>query len=121
VRNVGDVGFTAGLTEKIGLAVSYQNQIYDYEQDSGPNNRSAMLDGWSTWEAGRSVQVVAGNPGVVGYKYGIVEHTHEKAIFVPESLLPVSNDVRDINSHYLFAGVEHSFNRSCSSMRGLAP
>jgi hypothetical protein len=111
VRNVGDVGFTAGLTEKIGLAVSYQNQIYDYEQDSGPNNRSAMLDRMEHLGGLEGqFKLWPETLGVVGYKYGIVEHTHEKAIFVPESLLPVSNDVRDINSHYLFAGVEHSFN-----------
>jgi len=72
-----------GMTEKIGLAVSYQNQIYDYEQDSGPNNRSAMLDRMEHLGGWKSVQVVAGNPGGGGYKYGIVEHTHEKAIFVP--------------------------------------
>lgn len=111
VRNVADLGVTAGLTEKFGLNISYQNQIYDYEQDRYLNNRSAMLDRMEHLGGLEGqIKMRPETKVLVGYRYGIVNHTHEKYIFVPESFFLVKNDVRDVNSHYLFAGVEHALN-----------
>jgi predicted porin len=110
VRNVADVGATAGLTEKIGLAVSYQNQIYDYEQDTGLNNRSAMLDRMEHLAGLEGqIQLRPETTALLGYRFGIVDHTHDSIILIPGAgFFP--NDVRNVNSHYLFAGVEHTFN-----------
>lgn len=108
VRNVADVGVTAGLTEKIGLAVSYQNQIYDYEQDTGANNRSAMLDRIEHLIGLEGqLQLRPETTALLGYRYGIADHTHDHTIYLPAA---APNDVRNVNSHYLFAGVEHTFN-----------
>jgi predicted porin len=119
VRNVADLGVLAGLTEKIGLSVTYQNQIFDYEQD-GVNSRSATLD---------RIEHLAGLQGritmkpefelLVGYQYGIVDHTHQSNLL----LIPIAEiapgtyayqvatpDVRNVNSHYLYAGVDYTFN-----------
>jgi predicted porin len=119
VRNVARLGVTAGLTEKIGLAVSYENQIYDYEQDTGFNNRSAMMDRMEHLAGLEGqLQLRPETKALLGYRYGIVDHTHSKVIYIMEEVIPgfpwawvpESNEVRDVNSHYLFAGVEHSFN-----------
>jgi len=118
VRNVAGLGVTAGLTEKVGLAVSYENQIYDYEQDSGNNNRSAMMDRMEHL-AGLEGQIKLRpeTMALVGYRYGIVDHTRDSVIYVPQEVLPglwvntpFENEVRDVNTHYLFAGLEHAFN-----------
>jgi len=118
VRNVADVGVTAGLTEKIGLAVSYQNQIYDYEQDTGLNNRSAMLDRMEHLVGLEGqIQLRPETTALLGYRYGIGDHTHDHYMSIPVEVFPglwlplaFKNDVRNVNSHYLFAGVEHTFN-----------
>ncbi len=113
-RNVVDVGATAGLTEKIGLNVSYQNQMYDYNQDTGPNNRSAMFDrAEHLFGLEGQFQLRPETMGLLGYRYGIVKHLYsggtDHEIFVPGLVLPVPGNVRDVNSHYLYAGVDHKF------------
>jgi predicted porin len=111
VRNVANVGLTAGLTEKIGLSVSYENQIYDYEQD-GLNSRSAYLDRMEHLPGLQGEFLLKPELKVmVGYQYGIVEHTHQSnLLFVPGSLGLYEPSVRDVNSHYLYAGVDYTFN-----------
>jgi len=110
VRNVADVGVMAGLTEKVGLKVSYQNQIYDYEQDTGSNNRSLMMDRMEHLPSLEGqLKLKPETTALVGYRYGIVDHTRDGSITVPGDPNVESPDVRNVNSHYLFAGVEHAF------------
>lgn len=108
VHNRAKAGVTAGLTERLNLTVSYQNDIWDFE-NTGANSFSALLDRMEhlgTIELGYSV-TPATSAGI-GYMYKDVASRSTDLISTSVGLAPA--DSRDNRSHFIYGGVEHQFN-----------
>ena len=117
IRNLGSINFGAQLTELFKLELGYANTFYDYQQDVGDvapgvPSRSGLLD---RIEHLASVnfrwQIVPETDAIVGYQFGVVDFTSDEAIGIdPTTGNPISSDIRNSRSHYLFGGVDHRFN-----------
>jgi len=108
VHNRAKAGVTAGVTERLNLTVSYQNDIWDFE-NSGVNSFSALLDRMEhlgTVELGYSV-TPATSAGI-GYMYKDVSSRSSDMISTAAGLQPA--DSRNNRSHFIYGGVEHQFN-----------
>jgi hypothetical protein len=109
-RNIANAGVDAGLTERLKLTFSYNNEIYDYE-NSGFNSYSARLDRMEhlgTIEGGW--EFTPNTSGLIGYRYGDVVSRSNSQIFV-DNVGAVNAEERDRRSHYIYAGVEHDFSQ----------
>ena len=123
IRNTGSVDFTADLTANAGLELGYANNFYDYEQDAatvaalvakgllpGPGpSRSALLDRIEHLASlNLRWRLAPETLGVLGYQFGIVNYTSGE--FVDAPLNSVVSSDRDLYSHTLMVGADHSFN-----------
>lgn len=113
-RNYGAIAANAGLTERLGSRVQYQNISYDYDED-GPGSRSALLDRMEhlatldmRWQFQPTVV------GIVGYQYGYIDYNSKdylaNPIFFPPGTKLAIGDDRDQESHYGFVGVDYTLN-----------
>jgi putative beta-barrel porin BBP2 len=112
LNNVARVGLRAELTPIFGLDVSYQNTIWDFDQE-GPGSRSAILDRMEhlgningRWQAAQNTA------GLFGYMYGAVgfssdESLAQNAPFVAGTQTDPAS--RDSTSHTIYLGVDQIF------------
>lgn len=112
MRNTANINFAAGLTEQLGLVVGYNNNWFDYDQtlsSSSPGLRSALLDRMEHLGMinGRWT-IVPSTIGVLGYQYGVTEYTSKDPLDGPGGV--IQPNTRDNTSHYVYAGVDHTFN-----------
>ena len=115
IHNLGNINFSADLTDQAGISVGYTNHYYDYDDSFKPGNAtasySALLDRVEhlahvnlRWQAAPETTAI------VGYQYGVVDYTSNENLFpgVPGSTI-LGKD-RDNDSHYVFLGVDHNLN-----------
>ena len=117
IRNLGSINFGAQLTELFKMELGYSNTFYDYQQDAGDvatgvPSRSGLLDRIEHLASlNFRWQIVPETDAIVGYQFGVVDFTSDEAIGVdPTTGNPISADIRNSRSHYLFGGVDHRFN-----------
>ena len=107
IRNRARVELNADFSETVGVRLAYQNEIYDYEQ-KGPNSRSALLDRMEhTPQVEGLWHFRPDTSGLLGYQFRLVNYRGSDDIFfagVPTAFDP---EVRDLQSHRVYAGVEH--------------
>jgi len=127
IHNNGMISFNAVLNQNLDGVLSYNNNLYNYQQTFGdvynPNtaalnpSRSALLDRMEQlataslrWKA-MSDLTLAG-----GYTYGHTGYTSSEPIIfspaVPETLgnpLNTPSNIRDNDSHYVFVEADEQF------------
>ena len=106
MRNRASVDLLAQATETFGIGVGYQNSWYDYQDESVPGSRSALLDRLEhllrldgRWQARPDLV------GIVGYQFENVGYTGDE-LLVPGGTL-FSED-RDSRSHFGYVGAEYT-------------
>lgn len=112
LRNTARVGLNAELTPVIGLDVSYQNSIYDYDE-SGNGSRSALLDRMehlgninARWQAAQNTA------GLFGYMYGAAGYSSSDSLAENAPFVPGTNTdpaSRDSTSHTIYVGADQIF------------
>jgi hypothetical protein len=119
IRNDGAINFHATITPLLGIVLGYDNTLYDYDQ-SGPGSFAAELNRMehlvildTRW------QIFKQTTGVVGYRFGAVDHTSNDSLNPnPLNLNPdpnfVSPSIRNNRSHAVYVGADHSFRRDLS-------
>lgn len=113
LRNYAGIAFTGTLTEQLGTRIGYSNGYYDYEE-KGPGSRSALLDRLEHLiSADLRYAFQTTTTGLVGYQFGINDYTSSDYLTNPAwypagTKLPKA-DVRNQQSHYIFAGLDHKF------------
>ena len=119
IHNAASASLQAELTRLLGVAVSYHNSVWDYE-NSGGNLFSPSLSG----RLDRMEHAVSGDlrwhalpetTAVVGYTFGMTAYSSTEIIgFLPTVGL-FDSSIRDLQSHALYVGVEHSFPRDVTA------
>jgi hypothetical protein len=116
-RNRVSPELTVGFSESISGVFTYANTWFNYEQ-KGVGSRSALLDRLDH-ELGANLRWQQSPSTVfsVGYLFDLANFTSGDAITLgPPYVSPSS---RDSLSHFIFAGVDYSFNAELSgSLRG---
>ncbi len=116
MRNTGSIAFTAGISERVSTRIGYVNSLYDYTED-GVNSRSAMLDRMEHLiSADLRYQFQPTTTGLIGYQYGFTGYNSDDFLYDPASGIALPAEYRDSESHYLFLGVDHSFNSQLSAL-----
>jgi hypothetical protein len=117
LRNQGRLLFSAQLTRVLGLQIGYNNVLWDYEQD-GPGSRSAVLDRMEQmglinlrWQA------LPETTAILGYNFGLVQYTGDEPIGIMYQPFPVyvMSDDRDLQSHYIYGGLNQNLLRNMSA------
>jgi len=115
LRNYGNIMFTAGLTDQMGLSLGYANTLYDY-RDNGADSLSALLDRMVhlgtvnlRWTVAPSTVLL------VGYQFGVNDFTGNTDTLIPNPHPTAAHptlisDERNNFSHYAYVGADHSFN-----------
>jgi hypothetical protein len=117
IHNDGTISFTAGLTAKLDLQLSYVNNLYAYQQlgaqVSTPNDvpsRSALLDRMEQLATvNLNWKIMNDLTGVLGYSYGHEGYTSPEAIIYTGTVPTVFSRVRDSDSHFFFVGADERF------------
>ena len=113
LHNTGRLGFSAAVTPLLGLEAAYQNDYWDFKDGGHASSLSALLDRdehlgsiTARWQA------MPGTVGLLGYQYGVVDHTSKDSLDALTAFgAPfVDPNIRDATSHYIFVGVDQSFN-----------
>jgi len=112
IRNTASAGFTAQITQMLGLQLDYVNTFYDYEQE-GAGSYSARLDRMEHLaSASLRWQVLPQTVGVLGYQFGEVDYSSDDALGVIDLgflQIPVGDPTdRNNRSHYVFVGVDQN-------------
>lgn len=109
IHNDGRIALNAELTPLLGLEAAYENNYWDYDQ-TGPGSLSALLDRvehmgslTARWQA------MPNTKGLLGYRYGIVDHTSKDSLNSNPGAGYTDPGVRDANSHFIFVGVDQDF------------
>ena len=114
INNQANISLSYQISPKWSAVVGYHNGYYDYDSvDYKPAlNRMEHLPSLNL-----RYQIAPTTVGILGYQYGIVEHDGNLTLSgVPGTLLA---SARDNESHYIFAGLDHSFSPDLSgSIRG---
>lgn len=121
MRNSAQASVTAQVTEEVGLVFGYDNNWFDYEQPY----LSKILDRWEHYaRVNLRYTIVPETIAVFGYQAGLVDYYNDGP-FTPAELgfVPVGFTVRpshrDRLSHYIYAGVDHTFSPKLNaSVRG---
>jgi hypothetical protein len=116
IRNDAKVGFSAALSERFEATVGYNNVYWDFHDHGHVGSVSSLLDRVEhlVTTTGRFT-IVPSTIGVIGYQYGMIDYTS------PDALYPggPAGTTRDNESHYVFLGVDHTFNPQLNaSIRG---
>ncbi len=129
IRNNGAVSFIAGLTERLGLGLGYQNNFYDYKNDlnssevagfsaGSPASRSGLLDRIEhlanldlRWK------IQPQTTALLGYQFGWSDYNGDEPIAIDptDGTTPLQSDVRNSRSHYAYVGVEHNMTDTWSA------
>jgi hypothetical protein len=106
VRNNAAAVFNAELTRVLSGVLSYGNNIYDY-QESGAGSRSPILDRMEHMiTANLRWQAMPTTVGILGYQFGIINHTSNDSLDVFTFVDP---EVRDSQNHFVYLGADHTF------------
>jgi len=114
LRNYGSATLTAGFTDQLGVQLGYSNTLYDFSDD-GAGSLSALLDRMEhlatvnlRWQA------LPSTVALIGYQFGMYDYTANENTLIqdPSSTLynPLWSDERNSYSHYVYVGVDHTFN-----------
>lgn len=112
IRNYASASLTAGLTDQLGVVLGYSNTFYDYSEE-GTASLSSLLDRMEhlasvnlRWTV--HPQTVA----LIGYQFGMTDYTGDESTGIPNPNGPgfLQSDDRNAISHYIYLGVDHSFN-----------
>lgn len=107
INNRASAAYTADWTSLLSTVVGYGNTIYDYEE-SGPASYSAILDRMQHLiSASLRFRVQPSTIASLGYQFGIVDYRSKESLAFTGPF--VSPNVRDNESHYVFAGLDHFF------------
>ena len=123
LHNIAGITFSAQVTELIGLEIGYLNNLYNYDQSaadvasasnpSGAGSQSALLDRVEQLiSLSLRYQLQPKLVGILGYQYGMADYNSNELIFGPPT--PVTSEVRNTRSHYLFVGADNTFNERLS-------
>jgi len=121
MRNYGTVVFNAEVTPLLGIEVGYGNSWYDYDNEGAGfvggvgiiPSRSGVLDRMehsihidSRWHFAPQTT------GIFGYQYSQMDYLGDEdiqGVAPPGTPGNLRSKSRNTRSHYLYAGVEHSF------------
>lgn len=109
LQNAGQVSLAAQWAERLGSTITYENDLWDYEQ-SGNGSYSARLDRMShTIPVDLRWQVQPALIAMLGYSLNIVNYTGDSFIYgFPDYLInPVRSEDRDSTSHTMFVGGDY--------------
>src|SRR6266404_2977627 len=123
IRNYGTINLNGQLTPVFGFQVGYDNSFFDYHDQGGFNAQhtddngngfasfSGLLD---RIEHGIHVdarwQVEPNTVGLIGYKFRLADYTGDEKIGVdPVTGDDLTSKVRNSRTHYVYAGVDHTF------------
>ena len=123
IRNYGTIVLNAEVTPLLGFEVGYGNSWYDYDNSGaivtpGPigvivPSYSGLLDRMEhTVHIDSRWHFLPQTTGIFGYQYSQTDYIGDEDIqgTIPPGLVPnVRSKDRNSRSHYLYAGVEHSF------------
>lgn len=115
-RNSLQASLTSQLSEQFGLVFGYDNNWFDYEDEG----LSLLLDRMEHYaRINLRYTIVPETIAVLGYQAGLVDYNESDPIFRigPGRVFRPSH--RDRLSHYVYAGVDHTFNPKLNaSLRG---
>jgi hypothetical protein len=102
IRNTGSFGFLTSVTENFGIDLSYDNNLYSYQDEY----RARQLDR-DEHLAGVDLRwkVIEPTVAVLGYRFGETDYSHK---LMPGSTT-VQSSLRNSRSHYFLAGVDQNF------------
>jgi len=107
-RNTATVNFNAMLTERLGAAIGYVNNYYNYEQ-GGPGSRSALLDRIDqVFRVDGRYQVRENTIGVIGTRFGYEDYTSDDLLYpgVPNKF---QGDYQNNYDFWLYGGADTRF------------
>jgi Putative beta-barrel porin 2 len=129
IHNIAGISFQAQVTRLFGLIFSYDNNIYDYQENAGNTvtpgspSRSALLDYIqhtftldSTWTISDTTR------GIFGYKFDAVLYNSPESIMDDPNGPPFvdgypyggpfyfPSDARNNYSHFFYVGADEAFN-----------
>ena len=111
LRNSANLSLTAQLSDTLSLVGGYKNDLINYDAD-GDGSFSALLDRVEhRLSANLRTQLRPATSALVGYQYRIVDYTSDDLLQPGGS----SSDVRNSDSHYVYAGVDHAFSPELST------
>ena len=106
IRNFGRVNLAGQFTPVFGMQVSYENALYDYDDDEAVGSLSSRLDRMEhSIPVEGTFQLQPQTQGILGYRFRQVNYTSDDEIFAG-----IPSDRRDSRTHTLYAGVNHDFN-----------
>jgi hypothetical protein len=112
LRNNGDISMDIELSRQFSTSFGYENTLYDYSQD-GAGSYSALLDRMEhLGKADIRWHVRPDTIALLGYQFGEVNYKGKDSLISGEPLVAGTNTdpkIRDTQSHYIFAGADHSF------------
>lgn len=116
-HNLASVAFSYDFNPRYGIEVSLSNGWYDYQQ-SGPGSLSALMNRLDN-KAGLNLRWYAAPPTTVliGYQYEWLDYTSSESLnqFSSPNPLYVNPNVRNYNSSFIYAGVDHNFTSELST------
>jgi hypothetical protein len=117
MRNTAAINLHGKFTRQLGFLLGYSNSIYDYDDPiykSLLNRMEHMATFNLRWQA--LPQTVA----VLGYQFGVVNQDDDRRIDVSAITgvagQTVNASVRDRRSHYMYAGIDQTFNPQLTGM-----
>jgi hypothetical protein len=125
-RNYGVIDFSGQLTPIFGIMVGYGNTLFDYAANEvfvdgnpasptfgaiGASNAGLLNSMDQTIHIDGRFQIQPQTIGVVGYQYRMLNYTENQPIGgnVLFPLTIVNSDIRNLNAHYGYAGLDHNF------------
>jgi len=111
LRNYGGASLNIGFTDQLGLLLGYSNTLYDFS-DTGAGSLSALLD---RMEHLASInlrwQALPNTVALIGYQFGLFDYTGDENTGIPSPTTgTLFSDERNSVSHYIYVGVDHTFN-----------
>ena len=113
IRNTASAGFTAQLTQLLGLNVNYDNTFYDYEEEGFTGSRSATLDRMEHLaQLNLRWQMYRTTVGILGYEFGAIEYTEQQDALMSSlfGLFTLPPEYRNNYSHKVYVGVDQTIN-----------
>ncbi len=105
VDNEATISATKVLSPAYSLHVSYSNKVIDFDDAAF----SALLDRVEHSPLVHLLrQINDSTVGLIGYRFKAVDYTDDAILGVVGGV-PLESDVRDSDSHYVYAGVDHAF------------
>jgi len=105
LQNDASIGITKGLNDRFSLYTSYANRYIDFD---APGFSSLLNRYEHTPLVHLLSQVSETTVGLIGYRFKAVRYTDDN-LFVNGVATGVDPEVRNSNSHYIYAGVDHAF------------